>query len=609
MKILCYGGLLLFHSPLLASINPTISHHFYQEIPHTQRTLQQNLNKMMNSPIKAEDYCNDDTCKTHITQPGLSRYANDPGALKNDSVRQLSANSEASNIKKGFDTRTKQPLNPNDPAYARAKGIMDNSYEISHGLSSKYYNCQTGEECQYQQATRQCSRPTSATPACILDAYPIRKEKQPRIASVRLQGSTTQIPLPPGKIAKLDIPPLTTPVDIIPDLFACRRPSRAMPIDIVVNGRVMGRAQGKIRLTITPHATCAIQFETPATSVTLSPAMPLPALTIQLQPYRGALNALGHGPLTIYSEQDTWVMGWRNNCAAPRECRQVREVCVEGAQTRTISGIEVFLPCWKKARTYQCQYPDTCQALLTGTSPTRCTAQRHQCKTVLFGQCVEDDITLACETQQCTQTQLTCGEQSFCLDGSCYAGKTQKSDTFHSSVSALAGLGQAAKSLTPSPYRIFTGKPAFCDKKPIGFSDCCADSGWGQNTGLAQCSAQEKGLAQAKKKGLTIELGQFCAERVLGVCIRKKKGYCQFDFKMARIIQQQGRPQLGLPFGSAKSPQCQGLTPEQIQQLNFSNIHFGEFYNDLKKSMRLPDMNEVQRRIENKYKDAGRAQP
>ena len=77
---------------------------------------------------------------------------------------------------------------------------------------------------------------------------------------------------------------------------------------------------------------------------------------------------------------------------------------------------------------------------------------------------------------------------------------------------------------------------------------------------------------------------------------------------MARIVQQQGRPQLGINFGRAKSPQCQGLSPEQMQQLNFSTINFNEFYEDLHNNINVPDTNEVQRRIETKYKDLGEKQ-
>ncbi|XJF46948.1 conjugal transfer protein TraN (plasmid) [Escherichia coli] len=40
---------------------------------------------------------------------------------------------------------------------------------------------------------------------------------------------------------------------------------------------------------------------------------------------------------------------------------------------------------------------------------------------------------------------------------------------------------------------------------------------------------------------------------MLGVCLQKKRSYCQFDSKLAQIVQQQGRNgQLRISFGSAK---------------------------------------------------------
>ncbi|HIF9186999.1 TPA: conjugal transfer protein TraN, partial [Photobacterium damselae] len=81
--------------------------------------------------------------------------------------------------------------------------------------------------------------------------------------------------------------------------------------------------------------------------------------------------------------------------------------------------------------------------------------------------------------------------------------------------------------------------------------------------------------------------------------------YCQFDSKMARIIQEQGRTQIGMNFGSAKTPQCQGFTPEQMQQMDFDAIDFSDFYDDLDEGMNLPDMGDLQDKINDKYHDLG----
>ncbi|MBW6087903.1 conjugal transfer protein TraN [Escherichia coli] len=48
--------------------------------------------------------------------------------------------------------------------------------------------------------------------------------------------------------------------------------------------------------------------------------------------------------------------------------------------------------------------------------------------------------------------------------------------------------------------RAFTGQAKFCKKAAAGYSNCCKDSGWGQDIGLAKCSSDEKALAKAKIK-------------------------------------------------------------------------------------------------------------
>ncbi|WP_187641478.1 conjugal transfer protein TraN, partial [Escherichia coli] len=87
----------------------------------------------------------------------------------------------------------------------------------------------------------------------------------------------------------------------------------------------------------------------------------------------------------------------------------------------------------------------------------------------------------------------------------------------------------------------FTGEAKFCRKAAAGFSNCCKDGGWGQDVGLAKCNSEEKALGKAKDNKLTVSVGEFCSKKVLGVCLQKKRSYCQFDSKLAQIVQQQGR--------------------------------------------------------------------
>lgn len=138
-----------------------------------------------------------------------------------------------------------------------------------------------------------------------------------------------------------------------------------------------------------------------------------------------------------------------------------------------------------------------------------------------------------------------------------------------------------------------------CSKKPVGIADCCKDGGWGTDIGLAQCSEEDKAVGKAKEKGLTIYVGEYCAEKILGVCIRKKKSYCAYDSKLGKIIQQQGAlNQLGKTLGSAENPTCAPLTPEELSDINFDHIDFTEFYPELHDNINLPDPNIIKQRIQ-----------
>jgi len=126
---------------------------------------------------------------------------------------------------------------------------------------------------------------------------------------------------------------------------------------------------------------------------------------------------------------------------------------------------------------------------------------------------------------------------------------------------------------TPN-FRIFTGHVRFCRRSALHYSNCCHASGWGYQLGVAQCTENEKRLAQARKKHTCIELGTVCAHRFLGACTQHHTRFCCFDTPLAREVQVQGRAQLNLNFGTAHVPHCQGFTPEQFKQLNFD--HFSQ---------------------------------
>ncbi|ECJ2934766.1 type-F conjugative transfer system mating-pair stabilization protein TraN [Salmonella enterica subsp. enterica] len=269
--------------------------------------------------------------------------------------------------------------------------------------------------------------------------------------------------------------------------------------------------------------------------------------------------------------------------------------------------------CWAYRDKYVTQSADngTCQAYVDNPA---CTLATRQCAFYSGeGTCLHEYATYSCESKTSGKVMI-CGGDVFCLDGECDKAQSGKSNDFGEAVSQLAALAAAGKdvaALNGIDVRAFTGQAKFCRKAAAGFSNCCKDGGWGQDVGLAQCNSEEKALGKAKKDKLTVSVGEFCAKKVLGVCLQKKRSYCQFDSKLAQIVQQQGRNgQLHISFGSSKHPDCRGITVDELQQIKFDQLDFTNFYEDLMNNQKIPDSGalteKVKEQIADQLKQAGK---
>ena len=68
---------------------------------------------------------------------------------------------------------------------------------------------------------------------------------------------------------------------------------------------------------------------------------------------------------------------------------------------------------------------------------------------------------------------------------------------------------------------------------------------------------------------------------IFGSCTKRTRTFCCFNSRPSRIINEQGRAQLGTPWGSAQSPRCDGFTIDELQRLNFAAMDLTEFYADI----------------------------
>lgn len=297
---------------------------------------------------------------------------------------------------------------------------------------------------------------------------------------------------------------------------------------------------------------------------------------------------------------------WNESCPFSKSEGTLKKTeCIEPGSTKTVVVDGVSYPvtqaCWKYKDTYMTQAADngTCKTYMNNPA---CTLASRTCAfTAEDGSgCLHEYATYSCETRTSGQVMI-CGGDTFCLDGDCERAQNGKNNDFAPVVSALAALAAAGKdvaAINSVNVRAFTGSAKFCKKFAAGFSNCCKDGGWGQDVGLARCSSEEKALGKAKENKLTVSIGEFCSKKVLGVCLEKKRCYCQFDSKLAQIVQQQGRNgQLHIGFGKASSPDCRGITQTELQQIKFDKLDFSNFFDDLQKNKKIPDNDTLTKRV------------
>ncbi|GJI98172.1 hypothetical protein RugamoR57_48900 [Duganella caerulea] len=110
---------------------------------------------------------------------------------------------------------------------------------------------------------------------------------------------------------------------------------------------------------------------------------------------------------------------------------------------------------------------------------------------------------------------------------------------------------------------------------------------------MMSCSPEEGKLAMKEGAKLCHPIGTWCSNciRILGkcvTCIEHTTSKCCFNSELARLVNEQGRAQLGIGWGEAERPQCQGFTVAQLQELDFSRMDLTEFYASIVPA--LPDL-------------------
>lgn len=310
-----------------------------------------------------------------------------------------------------------------------------------------------------------------------------------------------------------------------------------------------------------------------------------------------------------------------SNCSENEKnnsCEFAEEVCVEGPETRNINGKEIKKDCWKWEKKYVCRkagvnsFIDECSEFKQNKN---CKEEMREClyKNQKSNECEHYEIEYNCTNQEIVKRE--CIKNKFCIGDICKEKQRSSHNDFGKNISylnILAGMKstdlegckcpEGKETCIPNEIdtrncKFFSGKQHIC-RCHTGEFNCCGDRGFLR--GLFKCEQHEKDLIQKRRSGLCYHYGSWRGKKLN--FFKSWQSHCCFKSKIAKIIQIQGRDQLGIGWGDRKNPDCRALTLDEIKRINFSKIDFSEAFSEFEsKSKSSIDANQsnMQSKIEN----------
>jgi hypothetical protein len=267
----------------------------------------------------------------------------------------------------------------------------------------------------------------------------------------------------------------------------------------------------------------------------------------------------------------------------------------QGAETRNINGYQITRDAWQYRQIYHCKMiKDECSALRS----QGCTQVGSHCKEFKQNKCWIFSQKYNCPNGQLSLTKTKPpGSGAFCLTGNCHDTFYQANGEMLDVISRLSLLKEIqddiqAQNNNGSDFKIFKGTAHKCSRNCLNFKDCCGGmKGWGVKIHLAGCKPEEQQLAKMRQKNLCHQVGEtYCSKKALGKCVSKKTSFCCFSTKFAKILQVEGRKQLGLGWGNSKCPDCRAFTIAELSKMNLSKMDFRELFADVMQKYRSPNV-------------------
>jgi conjugal transfer mating pair stabilization protein TraN len=306
--------------------------------------------------------------------------------------------------------------------------------------------------------------------------------------------------------------------------------------------------------------------------------------------------------------------GSRFNSSYP--CSNAGKYCVSSG-TREVEGFQVTRDCWEWAYTKKCNYPSKndcskyghCYSLgqrdcLLRDSVGNCVNLKKEFSCKRWTPVVIESDTVRYGTKDKDGIEGLVCEGVPCIDGNCINKSYEMDEDMVSSVAQLGALSQGKSDGVN--FKIFEGQVRHCTKKPAGYHNCCKvfPKGWGKNLG-AKCSKDENILSEKRRANLCVYAAKE-SKKTLGVTTLIKHHYCCFSNIIEKVVQVEARKQLVMSFGSGSSPNCRGLTLDELDRVDFSKMDFSEFAADVMKKLSIPDIEDAESRIHSAFKTTRR---
>ncbi len=554
------------------------------------------INRMINGKPTVMTYQAGDVPQA-TSNPTQTTYYNNPNAIQQNDGSALQKDTAGQALVNQFNNAPKITIDPNSPGMQRSLLIQSDAADVAQGISDKYVNCQQQNICHTTYRNQQCTQTYQQNLTCeknlseqVIPPTPINENVTINL-STSMAGAFwgfyaddhMQASLPLSRIiAPMDYMGQNTVETVSPSLASLAQNCNDLSTSVVsVNSDRI------THITIEQLPTCANNG----------------VLYYYWQHYGSRSSVPSTASIVLHvtytpppTVQDQWDDSQCQNLSSIPNCGLTKETCTEGPETRNVGHIPVTRSCWQYTDQYQCgTNNNSC-----GNSIAGCDQINSVCNSVLAGICQSYTSTYQCPVNTCTGSGIACGANFFCIKGDCSPTTPTQNQNFGKDDAQVAavtdGLDQMIQNT--NTLQAFSGTAMSCRELPVGALNCCANSGWGKDSGLMKCNQEEQQLGAAKEKGVAVEVGEYCSHEILGVCLEHSQGYCTFTDLLSYDVQVQGREgQLHRGFGSGQSPDCSGLSVQDMQNINFNAIDFSNDIQQLENQSNFPNSQAVQNAI------------